>query len=240
MNIDRNTNVADLVKENFKVAGVFEKYNIDYCCNGNTSIIEACNKLNLNIDNLIPEIISVLEFQDADSKFIEYLSLDELCDYIEKRHHVYVKKSIPTLNEKLQKIYDIHGKNHPELKEIWELFEKASENLTIHMQKEEIILFPYIKELIKRSLNKSKLVNQLGEILGPINQMEDEHRIEGERFEKISKLSNNYEKPEDGCNTYHVTMQLLNEFEKDLHRHIHLENNILFKKAIKLEQVLIK
>ncbi len=130
--------------------------------------------------------------------------------------------------------------NHPELMEVKGLFKKASENLTMHMQKEEIILFPYIKELVKKSINKSKLVIQLGEVVGPINQMEDEHRIEGERFEKISKLLNNYETPEDGCNTYHVTMQLLNEFEKDLHRHIHLENNILFKKAIKLEQDLIK
>ncbi len=115
MNIDYNTIVADLVKHNFKVASVFEKYNIDYCCNGNTPIIEACKKLNLSMDSLIPEIMSVLELPDADSKFIEYLTLDDLCDYIEKRHHVYVRENIPILNEKLQKIYDVHGDESPRI-----------------------------------------------------------------------------------------------------------------------------
>ncbi len=238
MEINTSTTVGDIVRSNFKTAQLFEKNNVDFCCGGNISIAEACKKANIDINRLLPEIEEVLQVSDPDSKYIEGLELDELADYIVKRHHSFVSENIPFLKQKLQKLCDVHGDNHPELFEVNKLFGEGADNLTLHMQKEEMILFPYIRDLVKHKHGDSDTNIQSGNVLGPINVMELEHHVEGERFEKISALTNNYATPPDGCNTYQVTYKTLQDFEQDLHRHIHLESNVLFKKAIKLEKEL--
>lgn len=239
MEIKFDTRIGDIVKTNFKTAQIFDKNNIDFCCGGGISLEEACKKSQTDISKLIPELEALVVLNDPDSKYIDSLGLNELCDYIEKRHHTYVNENIPFLLQKLQKLCDVHGENHKELHKIKELFEGAADNLKNHMIKEETILFPYIKVLVTYKNNHTKLENQVSELVETINSLDDEHQIEGERFEKISQLSNKYTCPPDGCNTYQVTFQTLKDFEQDLHRHIHLENNILFKKAINLEQELI-
>ncbi|HAF28076.1 MAG TPA: iron-sulfur cluster repair di-iron protein [Bacteroidales bacterium] len=239
MEINSKTIVGEIVKDNFRVAKLFDQNKIDYCCNGGVPLIDACNKANIDINKLLPEIISIVETPDPDSKYLEGLQLDDLCEYIVKRHHSYVNDNIPFLTKNLQKISDVHGSNHPELVEVYKMFKEASENLTLHMKKEELILFPYIKKLVQ-SISKDLIdKSEFGKIIAPISQMEIEHQIEGERFEKISQLTKSYSTPDDGCNTYNSTMKALQEFENDLHRHIHLENNILFKKAIELEKDLM-
>lgn len=239
MDIKTNTSVGDIVKANFKTAQIFDKNNIDFCCGGGISLEEACQKSKVDIKLLVPELEALLALNDPDSKYIDGLELDELCDYIEKRHHTYVSENIPFLQEKLQKLCDVHGENHPELFEIKELFDGASENLSAHMKKEELILFPYIRKMVKYNKEAQNAKDKLGNVLETIEVMQNEHTIEGERFEKISQLTSSYTCPPDGCGTFQVSYQTLKDFESDLHRHIHLENNILFKKALVLEALLL-
>ena len=235
MEITKNTPVGEIVKANFKTAQIFDQHKIDFCCNGGTSLAEACEKSNLDMQQLLPELEALVVMNDPDSRYLDGLELNELCDYIEKRHHTYVSETTPFLQQKLQKLCDVHGENHDELFEIKELFSGAAENLSAHMKKEELILFPHIRNLVKIKNEQGKHEGEPGTVATIVNVMEAEHQTEGERFVRISTLTNNYTCPPDGCNTFKVTFQTLNDFEQDLHRHIHLENNILFKKAIKLE-----
>ncbi len=235
MDINKNTIVGDIVKANFKTAQIFDKNGIDFCCGGGISLGEACKKSNLDIDLLVPELEILVQLNDPDSKYIDGLELDQLCDYIEKRHHSYVSENIPFLQEKLQKLCDVHGENHTELFEIKQLFDGAAENLSAHMKKEELMLFPYIRKMVLSKGNKNSGKGEFGHASQMIAVMDAEHQTEGVRFEKISALSSSYTCPPDGCSTFQITYQTLKDFEIDLHRHIHLENNILFKKALILE-----
>lgn len=239
MEINIATSVGEIVKANFKTAQIFDKNKIDFCCGGGISLDEACKKSNVDINQLVPELEALVKQSDPDSRYIDGLELNELCDYIEKRHHSYVSENIPFLQQKLQKLCDVHGENHSELFEIKELFNGAAENLSAHMKKEELILFPYIRKMVKYKAELLNTGDEFGEINKTIDLLDDEHQTEGKRFEKISSLTASYTCPSDGCGTYQVTYQTLKDFENDLHRHIHLENNILFKKALILENELI-
>ena len=159
-----------------------------------------------------------------------------LSDYIYHNHHTYVEKTIPELKQYLHKISRVHGENHPELIEVYELFCESADDLTLHMKKEELILFPYFKQLAKAEKDGSRVMaTQFKTVESPISMMHQEHDNEGSRFRKIAELTNDYTPPADACMTYRVAFSMLQEFEADLHKHIHLENNILFKRAIKLE-----
>lgn len=238
MEINGNTSVGEIVKANFKTAQVFDKNGIDFCCGGGISIDEACKKSKVEMNKLVPELEVLLKMNDPDSRYIDGLELNELCNYIEKRHHTYVSENIPFLQQKLQKLCDVHGENHPELFEVKVLFDGAAGNLSAHMKKEELILFPSIRHIVKTKSNGGDIDSKFGGIKETIDEMHEEHETEGERFMKISALTSSYSCPPDACGTYQVTYETLKEFENDLHRHIHLENNILFKKAILLEQEL--
>ncbi len=235
MQIKSDTIVGDIVKANFKTARIFDSNKIDFCCGGGITLGEACEQSNIALTDIVPELEALVGMNDPDSKYIDGLALDELCDYIEKRHHSYVVETIPFLNQQLQKLCDVHGENHPELFEVKELFNGAATNLSAHLKKEELILFPYIRKMVSRRKEDSQARFVVGSVLEPIHVMEQEHQVEGERFMKISALTNHYTCPPDGCGTYRATMQTLQEFEDDLHRHIHIENNILFKKAVVFE-----
>ena len=240
MKITSNSIVSDVVRENYKTAQIFEENNIDFCCGGNITLHEASQKSGINVQELISIIEPVMENADRDSKFIENLPLDHLCNYIEETHHKYINDTTPFLQQKLSKLCSVHGDNHPELFEVKELFEGAVGNLTAHMKKEELILFPFIRKLVQARGDESvELQKGQGSVFGPISVMKEEHQVEGDRFAKLSEITKNYSVPDDGCGTYEVTYKTLHEFEEDLHRHIHLENNILFPKAIELENELV-
>ena len=230
MKISQNTSIGELVKLNFKTASVFQDNNIDFCCGGDKTISEACMNAGLDPEKLIGQLELIAEQNDADSQYINGLSLEELSNYIVKRHHNYVRESIPPLQKNLEKICQVHGDHHPELFEINRLFTESSGVLIMHMQKEELMLFPFIRRLELSSKNGAALPNSpFGPVSNPISTMVAEHQQEGDRFEQISKLAENYTLPEDTCTTYEITLRQLRDFENDLHRHIHLENNILLK-----------
>ncbi len=236
MKILSNSTVGEVVKLNFKTATLFQANNIDFCCGGNKTISDACKEAGINPEQLITQLETLVAQKDPDSEYINNLGLEELCNYIVKRHHAYIRESIPFLIKNLEKICQVHGEHHPELFKINELFTASAGNLTMHMQKEEIMLFPYIQRLESAKKANSLLPRaQFGSVSNPIGMMLAEHQDEGERFDEIVRLSKNYQLPDDACSTYEVTFNQLRDFENDLHHHIHLENNILFPKAIELE-----
>jgi len=237
MTIDTKITIGEIVAEDFRTASVFSKYGIDFCCKGNRTLEEVCEKKNISVSELIEGL--ALASSSITGNATDYLSwpTDLLIDYIEKKHHRYVEEKTPVLLQYLDKLCKVHGERHPELFIIHELFSASAGELAAHMKKEELLLFPFIKKMLKAKNDNVPLERpHFGTVENPVAMMKDEHVTEGERFEEIAALSDNYTPPADACSTYRVTFAMLKEFEQDLHMHIHLENNILFPRAIALEK----
>lgn len=229
--------IGQYVADDFRTAAIFSKYGIDFCCKGNRTLAEACEKKQINSAILEEEINTVLDTKNKEGIDFKSWPLDLLVEYIEKTHHRYVLEKSAVLYRFLDKLCKVHGGRHPELLEINNLFIAGAGELAKHMIKEELILFPFIKRMVEtKSKSESITMPHFGSVDNPIAMMKDEHTIEGERFAKIAELTNNYTPPADACETYKVTFALLQEFEEDLHKHIHLENNILFPGAQILEK----
>lgn len=236
MNILKEHTVGEIVAQDYRTALVFEQYGIDFCCNGNRSIEDACAQKQIISDDLILQLKTVTTKNEESQIDYNAWPLDLLTDYIEKKHHRYVENSIKELIPFLQKIVRVHADRHPELLEIERLFTVSAGELTSHMKKEELILFPNIRKMVQAERSGILAQTSFGTIQNPIRMMMHEHDAEGERFRKIATLTDNYTPPADACNTFRTTLSLLKEFEEDLHLHIHLENNILFPKSIILEK----
>ena len=225
--------VGEIVASNFKTSKVLTSYGIDFCCKGGITLEEACTNHEVSLDQVINELQD--SFVTEDIYGYEQMGLDDLIELIINVHHKYIESTTPALQVYLDKLCNVHGDRHPELFKIRNLFYDTSVALTAHMQKEESVLFPYIQKMVAAKKDGFVLSKpHFGDINNPISMMEEEHQTEGKRFGEISKLSNGYTCPADGCKTYWVAYAMLKEFEEDLHKHIHLENNILFPKAIKL------
>lgn len=236
----KDKKVGDFVKENIKTAHVFKKYGIDFCCGGGVSLERACRKENVNVEDLIADLLK-LESATLGSQNFDSWKLDFLCDYIVNTHHAYVAESMPMILSYAQKVANVHGHAHPPVIEIYRLFTAVANELAPHMKKEELVLFPYIKKLVKaKDENTVPGEPHFGNIENPIRMMEVEHETAGDLLKEIAKISNNYTVPEWGCNTFRALYAKLDEFEQDLHIHVHLENNILFPKATNLETTYCK
>ncbi|WP_427872811.1 iron-sulfur cluster repair di-iron protein [Flavobacterium sp. MMS24-S5] len=233
----KNKTIGSFVAEDFRTAAVFSKYRIDFCCKGNRTVTEVCEKQNIDADTLLENVLQVVQSENNGSIDFNSWPLDLLADYIEKTHHRYVEEKTNVLLPFLDKLCKVHGANHPELFKINELFIGCAGELSQHMKKEELVLFPFVKRMVKTK-DSDGILSQpsFGTVSNPIAMMMHEHDNEGERFREIAELTNNYTAPADACTTYRVTFAMLKEFEADLHKHIHLENNILFPKAVTLEK----
>lgn len=234
--------IGEMVAEDYRTAAVFKKYEIDFCCNGNRSLEQACNNNIVSINAVKNDLRLVMESSGNKENVVNDFAswpLDLLVSYIEKKHHRYVTKQIPVLKAYLDKLCKVHGEKHPEVLEINSLFSSCAAELSSHMKKEEQVLFPYIMSMVavKEEIAPSFSAS-FGSVQNPISMMMQEHETEGQRFRKIKELSGNYMPPPDACNTYRVTYALLQEFEDDLHLHIHLENNILFPRSVEMEATL--
>lgn len=235
MNLIENKKVAEVVAENIKTAHVFKKHGIDFCCGGGITVEKACEKNNVAYAGLKKELEDVDAVVSTAYNYNNW-DLSFLVDHIENVHHTYVEENIPLLILYANKVAKVHGHHYAEVIEIDDLIAKVTKELTMHMKKEELILFPYVKQLVQAEKNGTPLsMPHFGSVKDPVQLMEDEHEYAGDIFKKIAKLSNNYTPPEDACNTFKALYAKLEEFEQDLHQHIHLENNILFPKAIQLE-----
>lgn len=240
MNILKETTIGDIVAEDFRTAIIFEQAGIDFCCNGNRTIEAACKEQKIETGDFLRRLQQVVDAPSRkDYAVNDYKSwpLDLLADFIEKTHHRYVVTQIPIIQSFLDKIVRVHGDRHPELAEIKALFDICAGELTAHMKKEELILFPFIRKMVQAKQEGIKDISaSFSTVQNPIWMMMHEHETEGERFRRIKELSNQYAPPGDGCNTFQAAFVGLQAFEDDLHMHIHLENNILFPKSIELER----
>lgn len=236
MTINQELKIAEVVNANIRTADIFKKYGIDFCCGGGISIAKACEKKNVPIDLLLTELESI-DSKVMPSQNFNAWELDFLIDYIINTHHAYVLEAIKLLDAYSAKVSKVHGEHHPPLLEIERLYQLARTELLQHLQKEEQILFPYIKRLVKAKRENGQFVNaHFGTLQNPIKMMLAEHDDVGDILKEIASLTLNYTPPEWACNTFKALYAKLDEFEQDLHLHVHLENNILFPKSIALEK----
>jgi regulator of cell morphogenesis and NO signaling len=234
MNKLANESLASIVRTNHRAANVLEKYHLDFCCKGKRSLQQACEENNVPVDEVVQTLEDVLKAGNPLVDFDKY-SVTALIDYSVQTHHAYVLNEMPQLYAWLQKVASRHGERHPEMLKVFDCFVSIKEELEQHMQKEELVLFPRIKELDK--MEKEGLKNlsvNTAYITAPVTTMEQEHEHAGELMEDIRILTNNYTPPADACTTYRLSFASLQAFEADLHQHVHLENYLLFPKAVDL------
>lgn len=237
MSISTEKTVGQMVAENPEAARIFEQAGIDYCCGGQRGLEEACSKAKMSF----AEVAALLEQAAANRSGADRDWLRagqaELVEHIVSKHHGYVRQELPRLTALLAKVQGVHGKNHPELAQIARTFADISSEMTMHMMKEENILFPYIVEMEKAAQGKGpQPMAMFGTVQNPVRMMMTEHDSAGANLKAIRELSGDYTPPADGCTSYRVLYVALAAFEADLHTHIHLENNILFPRAIEMEQ----
>ena len=224
-----NTFLGEIVAADFRTAEIFKNSGIDFCCGGKKTLEQACKDKNLD-PNLIIQKLKELEIIPLrTSHNFKDWELDFLADYIVNIHHKYVLKTMPDLMFYTKKIASVHGSTHPELIEVENIVEKLSTELLTHLKKEEEVLFPAIKEALRANSKKIKTT-----IIAEIGRMIVEHEFAGDALDQIKSMTSNYHLPVDACNSYRVCFQLMQQFEDNLHIHIHLENNILYPKALAL------
>lgn len=232
--------LAKIVSMKPEAASLFEKYHLDFCCKGKQTLNETFINDKQKKDEVTKALKNIFNDKEANLRIkFDDLTLSKLIDYILEIHHRYVKDSGTVILNHLEKVVSKHGEHHPELIKIKDLFTKVKRELDQHMMKEEIILFPRIKEmefLINNNLKEGKMIY----IEAPINVMEAEHEIAGNLLNDINKQTNNYTVPADACTTFRLSYDELRMFEHDLHKHVHLENNLLFPKALLLKSKLEK
>jgi regulator of cell morphogenesis and NO signaling len=214
---------------------VLEKYSLDFCCKGKRTLAQACEEKGIKIESITEELKNLTEASDKQQMPFTEMSADQLISYILIHHHFYVKQSMPTIFSHLHKVATKHGDRFPYMQKVYDLFVIMMREMTLHMEKEEAALFPRIKaaEILYTSGRASEIPG--GYIQMPIAAMESDHEEAGDILYEIRTLTNNYTPPENACTTFKVTLAELKEFEEDLHKHVHLENNILFPKVLQYE-----
>lgn len=229
--------LGQIAAKDLRKAEVFKKYGLDFCCGGKKTVKQACLDKGIDATKVEYELQQVDKNSGPCPMPYDEWSLDFLADYIVNTHHSYVKKSLPEIRAYAFKVAQVHGGLHTELHAIRHLVEKIFSEFSAHLKKEEEILFPFIKKLVASSSSQgTENPSQVSSIQSPVAVMETEHEMAGKDLEEIRVLSNNYSLPEDACASYSLLFRMLNEFENDLHVHVHLENNILFPKALALEK----
>ncbi len=239
MELNAARTVRELAIEIPNATRTFEKLGIDYCCGGSRTLSDACRHARVPLEQVITELEQGSNFKPGVEPAGQDLasgSLSQLIEHIVGTHHNYVKQEIPRIQQLLKKVVAVHGAAHPELPAIQQVFQGLSAELSSHMMKEEHILFPYIVALENAvSSGCPKPRPAFGTVGNPVHMMELEHDSAGAALKEIRSLSSTYEPPENACFSYRTLYAALKEFETDLHRHIHLENNILFPRAIEVE-----
>jgi len=229
--------LATIVTNNHFTVPVLEKYNLDFCCKGKRTLTDACIEKGLSVEIVTAELEnSLADLQNNKMPFTE-MTAEQLISYILIHHHFYVKQSMPTILGHLEKVAAKHGEHFPYMIEVLHLFKEINAEMKLHMHKEEVILFPRIKEVAALQDAHQKQNVVAGYIAAPIQTMEQEHDHAGNILYQIRALTNNYTPPAEACTTFRVCLAELKEFEDDLHRHVHLENNLLFPLA---ERMLLK
>lgn len=228
--------VRDIAVASPATTRVFEEYKIDYCCGGGKSLNEACAAAGVPTDVVFDKINQALEAPSGQTE-PEKMPVPELIDHILDTHHVFTRKELYRLTALMEKVSAKHGEAHPELLQVKDAFSVLCNDLFQHMKKEEMVLFPYIDELHRVSSGAATpRVPPFGTVAHPIRMMNVEHDEAGNILRRMRELTCDYELPEGACPSFGALYFGLEELEKDLHHHIHLENNVLFPKAVELEK----
>lgn len=234
-NINRLT-ISEIVSNDYRTALVFRTFGIDFCCKGDQTIGEACTKKNADPQVLLEKLIEV--FTEPSEENFDFKSWPPavLATYIEKKHHDMIRERVPLIRKFLKRVVKVHGKHEPRLKEIKTLFETSTEDLHRHLEQEELIIFPFIRKISSDPKGETLIASpSFKQIRKSIYQLMEEHEQEGIYLSQIRQLSDDYTPPPYACNTYKVAFALLQEFDVNLQKHMHLERNILFPEVITLE-----
>ena len=237
MSITMDQTVREIAIANPGSVHAFEALGIDYCCGGQRSLRDACQHANVPLDEVLRLLSTLDEKSSGGNGDWHNSSVRELASHIVGRHHEYVRRESPRLISLLAKVVDRHGASHPELKSIQELFGAMADELSIHMMKEENVLFPYLIRM-EAALEEGREAPpaMFGSVEVPISRMLADHEDAGALATQIRNLSQNFRPPDEACTAYCALYKGLEEFERDLHQHVHLENNILFPRALDMER----
>src|ERR1051326_1072230 len=239
MALNATRTVRELAIEIPNAPRTFERLGIDYCCGGSRTLSDACQHAHISLEQAVTELEQGSAFTPGDSTAAHQVvngTLGQLIDHIVGKHHVYVKQGLQRLQQLLRKVVAVHGAAHPELARIQQIFQGVSTELSSHMMKEEHILFPCIVAL-ENAVNSGSARPRpaFGTVSNPVRMMELEHDSAGAALKEICTLTSAYQPPEGACFSYRTLYAALKDFEADLHQHVHLENNILFPRAIEIE-----
>ncbi len=223
MNTIEQKPIGEIVAEDYRTAFVFKNFGLEYCCGGKKTLASACASKNIDVDELLREIATATEHRAEENRYNEW-SPSFLIDYIVNNHHKYVQEKLPFLLFLAGKVARVHGYEQPELIKMNQLVNDLNVEMINHLTKEEKHTFPLIKQL---EINGISSINE--DFL--ISELEDEHEAAGAIMEQLRELSNQFQFPEGACSSYQIYFKTLNEFEEDLHKHVHLENNVLFAKV---------
>ncbi len=238
MNIAGTTTVGEVASKLPNATKIFAKYGIDFCCGGGASLADACATAGVKFDELVRAIEDSGPNAEASPKTKDYsrMSLRALMDHILTTHHVFTRNELVRLGQLVDKVVGVHGSRHPELSSVRELFRALYADLDPHLLKEENILFPYLLELDAAAARGSRCAPPpFGTVQNPVRMMHLEHEAVGDLLKRLRTVTSNYTTPADGCFSYQTLYSGLEAFEADLLQHIHLENNILFPRAIEME-----
>lgn len=232
----RTSTLATLVTENSRMVPLLEKYQLDFCCQGKRTLSDACSARGLSVEKIVLEWEKEAQLLQSDNPNLNQQNCADIIGYLLLHHHFYVKQSMPVIAGHLEKIVNKHGIRFPYMVLVEKLFKEVKEEMFAHMQKEEIALFPRIKALEQQKQNLDRNTITIPPVSIPIQLMEQEHEKVGDLLHEIRMLTGQYKVPEGTCTTFSVVMEELKEFEEDLHKHVHLENYVLFPKALQLEK----
>jgi regulator of cell morphogenesis and NO signaling len=240
MKILSQQTLANIVTQHHQAVPILEKYNLDFCCKGKRTLSDACAEKGISIEALLADIEGATAAINKNQMPFTEMDEQQLISYILIHHHFYVKQSMPAILSHLEKVATKHGDRFPYMIKVLQLFTAIKEEMTLHMQKEEAVLFPRIKGIGQIFHNGQNTNLAAGYISAPVNMMEMEHEHAGEILYEIRQLTGNYTAPADACTTFKVVLAELKEFEEDLHKHVHLENNLLFPLAEKMVKAVLK
>jgi regulator of cell morphogenesis and NO signaling len=231
--------IGEIVAKDIRNADVMKKLGIDFCCGGKKTKLQAATEAGITVD-VLEKALQEAELTGSNNTHnFNGWDADFLADYIYNQHHNYFYENRDSILQLADKVQKRHGKSHPELIKLAELVGKLFGELKIHFYKEENIIFPYIKELVTYKKEGTRPASRINMTQGPLAMMHMEHEIAGDMLKTIRNLTNDYQVPDGACNSFQLLYHKLKELENDLHQHIHLENNILFPKALQLEKSLV-
>lgn len=236
MAIAASKTVGEIAVENPQTTREFEKLGIDYCCGGGRSLAEACAQASISVDEVLDRLEkSTAALEQGSGENWAERPLSDVISHINSTHHAFVRQECPRIEALAAKVVGVHGKNHPELREVQRVISALASELSVHLMKEEQILFPYVIRLEESFVaGEPAPPAMFGSVANPVRMMMHEHDTAGDALRTLRSLTDDYRVPQEACISYQTLYQALQDFEADLHQHIHLENNILFRRAVKM------